>query len=289
MIKANTHVYGVIGDPIEHSLSPALQNWLFKQFDLNAVYTAFQVHPQNLKEAVQAMSALNLKGLNVTLPHKAAVVEYCDKRSGDVDCLGVANTLSRESSGVSASVTDPQGFIESLGQMRTQFKDAEVCVLGAGGAARSILFALATLETGPVWVYNRTREKAEHLIRESKQAFGLSRARTLSESELNAAIESCRMVINTTSVGMYPQTDASPVRDDAPFSDQHFVYDLIYNPVTTRLLQIAEQKGAHTRNGLDMLIFQGLESLRIWTHADLRLSISQLNECRTLLKEQLYE
>lgn len=289
MIKATTDIFGIIGDPIEHSLSPILQNWFFQQFALDAVYVAFHVYPKELKNAISGLHSMNIKGLNVTLPHKAGVVDYCGIRSREVELLNVANTLSLSETELSAHVTDSHGFKKSLGQKRVEFKNSDICMLGAGGAARSILFALAELEPAGVFVYNRTREKAEQLVQEGRKSFGLLNARSISKSELNDVIHSCRIVINTTSVGMYPNIHDCPVDENAPFSDGHFVYDLIYNPLTTRFLRIAKEKGAAVQNGLDMLIFQGLESLRIWKQADLQLNSKHLTECRSLLETQLYE
>ncbi|MDZ7722344.1 MAG: shikimate dehydrogenase [candidate division KSB1 bacterium] len=270
MIKGSTDIYAVIGDPVEHSLSPLMQNYLIKLFDLDAVYAACHVRSKDLKTALAGLQALNIKGINVTLPHKIKVRAFCRTVSKDVETLGAANTITPDETGLCADVTDHAGFLESLGDRQSLFRGNAVCMLGAGGAARSILYALSQLEVDRVSIYNRTRENAEQLIREAAQSFGFTSAESVAQSELNRTIESSSIVINTTSVGMHPHIEATLCGDDAPFSRRHFVYDLIYNPLQTRLLRTAKSKGAFVQNGLDMLIFQGLQSLRIWTGQNLQ-------------------
>ena len=286
MISGTTDIYAVIGDPIEHSLSPVLQNYFMHIFDLDAAYMALQVRPPDLHTALSGMQAMNFKGINVTIPHKTDVLKYCTQCSKLVQTLGAANTLTFSTKGIQADVTDPFGFIESMADRKSLFLNANVCILGAGGAARSVLLALSKLSCAQVYIYNRTREKAELLTRESK-SFGLEKVSVLSQHDLHNAIEFCSILINTTSVGMYPQIEQCPVDDNMLFSENQFVYDLVYSPVNTRLVQMAAAQGAVVQNGLDMLIFQGLQSLRIWTGLNLVLTAQQLKRCQTILKDVL--
>lgn len=289
MIDTQTKLFGVIGDPIEHSLSPLMQNWMIRLFGRNAVYTAFHVRQDELASAMQGMKALKIAGFNVTIPHKEAVVRYATEKSHEVALLNAANTLKHQDNAISAHVTDPAGFIESLSSLQKMFDGASVVLLGAGGSARSIAYALSVLKVNQLTIVNRTAERAAKLSHMARSRFGIPVVRTLTpdDARLNDAIEASTILINATSVGMYPHVDASPLPDHSAINSAHFVYDLIYNPAKTFLLRQAEKRGAGIQNGLDMLIFQGLESLRFWFDEQFVLDSASLTELRTILNKAL--
>lgn len=289
MINARTQLYAVIGDPIAHSLSPVMQNWFIHHFDLDAVYTAFHVQQTGLQACLNGMKAMGIRGLNVTVPHKEAVLPFVDNRSAEVQQLGAANTLKLDDGQITAHVTDPYGFIESLGEQRERFKDQSVLLFGAGGAAKSVSVATGTLGIQRLIVHDVIQEKAEELARLARDVFGVPDAVTLSQlkTELPEIVSQTPIVINATAVGMHPQEDRSVIEDMTPVTSNHFFYDLIYNPGKTRFLHLAQQAGAAVQNGLRMLIFQGLQSLRIWTDRDLQLAPAALLELETLLKKEL--
>jgi len=286
LIRASSALYAVIGDPVGHSLSPVLHNYMINEFGLNAVYVAFRVPKSSLRRCLDSFKILGLSGINVTVPHKETVCQYVDDSSDEVKTLGAANTLKIQNDHISAHVTDPYGFLESLGTDKERFIDAPVLILGAGGAARSVLFALSKLNPGKVFLYNRTLEKAQILAQEAKKIYDLD-IQTIEQTALSSAISQSSVIVNTTSVGMSPDYNKSPLQDFSAFSQQHYVYDLIYNPGKTRLLFKAEHRGSKIKNGLDMLIFQGLQSLRIWMDENLSLSEKQLKELRGLLRSEL--
>ncbi len=275
MINTKTKLFGVIGHPVAHSLSPALHNWMLKRFGFNAVYVAFDVEPRLLENAFEGMKAFGIAGLNVTLPHKASVVNYISFASPQVRHLEVANTIKYTESGLHGYVTDPYGFTQSLGSRKQKFQDARVLLLGAGGSAQSILYALKDLGCSEIMLYNRTVEKALQLTSKASEKLGIGSLSVLQSEQLQDAANEAEIIINTTSVGMHPDT-GNPLPFDGILKRSHFVYDLIYNPLQTPLLRMAEKAGATWQHGLGMLIFQGLRSLQIWTDTDVQLNTKDL-------------
>jgi len=289
VIKTTTRLFGAIGDPIAHSLSPLMQNWFFQHFGIDAAYLAFHVHRERLSGCVEGMRALNITGLNVTVPHKEAVMAFVDQLSPDVAVIGAANTLQNDGSKISAAVTDPYGFIESLGAARDRFPGAGVVLFGAGGAGKSVAFALARLGIQRLTIVESIDEKAKSLAALARQKFHIPMVETLQveSPDLNEAIQQSTIVINATPQGMHPNLKGLVITDFSAFSKRHLVYDLVYNPVTTRFLAEAKTKGATTLGGLDMLIFQGLQSLRIWMEEDYKLEERPLQQVRKLLMTEL--
>ncbi|MBN1997785.1 shikimate dehydrogenase [candidate division KSB1 bacterium] len=289
MIETKSSVLAVIGDPVEHSLSPLMQNWMIQKFGLEAIYLAFFVRESELEAAVAGMRALNIRGLNVTVPHKTNVLRYVDTQSDQVQKLGAANTLALKDGRILAYVTDPFGFLQSLGANQDRFKGADVFLVGAGGGARSVCYALTELGIGKLIVTDQDEERAKNLAVLAVEQFGLQDVEycPAQPEKKNAAISASSVVINATPAGMSPHIDQSPVNDFAAFTKKHFVYDLIYNPAKTKFLLGAEKQGATIQNGLDMLIFQGLGSLKIWYEADLQLDTPLLAELQQLMKQKL--
>ncbi len=288
MISARTKLFAVIGDPIAHSLSPVMQNRFISQFGLDAVYTAFHVKNSDLRACVDGMRAMGIRGLNVTVPHKEAVLPFVDQASEEVQLLGAANTLKNDDGRIIAFVTDPYGFEQSLAE-KSRFKDAGVLLFGAGGAAKSVAFALARLGVKKLIIHDLVDEKTRELVALCRDGFGLADVSALADlsADLNEVIAETPILINATAVGMHPLHEKSVIEDLAPVSKKHFCFDLVYNPGKTKFLRLAEKTGAAVQNGLDMLIFQGLKSLRIWTDEELELTPDQLGQVRRIMKEQL--
>lgn len=289
MPNSRTKLFGVIGDPVGHSLSPALQNFFLKKFKINAVYLAFRVTPANIAACVQGAWAMNMAGLNVTIPHKEKVAQLATFKSPEVNLLGVANTLSLREEGVSAFVTDPPGFIESLAADRERFKGSRAILFGAGGSARSVTYALSKLGISELTIVNRTWDRAVQLTQFCKTHLGFSRVSNsaLDDPTLQDRIQAAEILVNATSIGMAPYADYSPLHDFSAVSKKQYVYDLVYNPAWTLFLREAEKKGAQIKNGLDMLIYQGLASLRIWMNEKYTLDRNALNELRIYLTTEL--
>ena len=263
MISGTTRVLGVIGDPVAHTSSPAMHNAALKALGLGYVYVAFHVAPDALPQALAGMRALELAGLNVTVPHKQAVMAHLDEISPEAQAIGAVNTVCNRDGKLLGFNTDAFGIIESLkadGGMNSL--PGRVVLLGAGGAARAILYALlAREEVAEVLLLNRTVEKAEALKGDLDDA-GKVRIGSLADS---GAIADAGLVINATSIGMHPHEDTSPLADCSCLHAEMLVADIVYNPLETILMRQARSVGARAINGMGMLAWQGARSFEIWT------------------------
>ena len=247
--------YGVIGDPIAHSLSPVMQNAAFEALHMDCYYGAFRVRPGDLREAVNGARLLGFGGLNVTIPHKEAVIRLIE---GDdmVRAIGAANTIDLKDQ--MAYNTDAYGALRALQDGGVSVKGSRVLVLGAGGAARAIVYILAK-NGATVTIANRTAEKAASLaayMREHGDVFGTGL------DELREKVEIADVVVNTTSVGM---GDGETLVKADMLTPKQTVFDLVYKPLETPLLKEAKKAGAKTIDGITMLARQGAQSFEIWT------------------------
>lgn len=291
MINSKTRLLGVIGAPIAHSLSPELHNYIFQKFNLNYCYHAFQVLPQNLENTISAFKVLNFRGINVTIPYKESVLKYMDELSEAALNLGAVNTIQFRINGKLAGYnTDGTGFLKSLGKFREKLKGETALILGAGGSARAVIFALIKDGIGAIRIYNRTLINGQKTTEFIKVRCGFQNisAHALCAEDLSHSLQAAALLVNTTPVGMTPGDEHCPIGENVPIPSGILVVDLIYNPLETRLLKKARGAGANIINGLDMLIYQGLESLQIWTNLifdEGRL----LPELRSHLKRRLME
>lgn len=263
-ITGKCQICGVIGDPIEHTVSPAMHNAAFKALHLDYIYVPFKVSKQDLGSAVAGMRALNIRGFNVTIPHKVDIIPLLDEIDEFSGKIGSVNVVSNENGQLIGYNTDAHGFLYALLDQGVDPEGQKVVVIGAGGAARSICFALA--ERGAVLtILNRTPEKAARFATEMSEMTGQPiQVMALNSENLTGALDNAEILINTTSVGMYPQSDRTLVTHDL-IKSHLTVVDIIYNPFKTRLLSEAERAGARTISGIDMLIWQGALAFEIWT------------------------
>ena len=282
-------VFGVIGDPVAHSLSPPMQNYFMKKLKINGVYCAFHVAAEDLESCLRGARAMHFTGLNVTLPHKQAAARLARFASPQVDLLQVANTLSFEDDGSHAFTTDPNGFAASLGREQERFAGAKVVIFGAGGSARSIVYALSQLGISGLTIVNRIESKAALLAQFCLQRLAMTDVQAVSPNhpDLDLFIDQAAVLINATALGMHPLTGETPLQKFTAVEKKHFVYDLIYNPPKTRFLFEAEKRGATVRNGLEMLIHQGLKSLNIWMQENFAMDENTLSELKSLLSGEL--
>ncbi len=264
MVSSETKIVGLIGNPVEHSVSPDMHNAAFKELGLDYVYLAFKVEEKFVEEAIDGLKGLEMEGVNVTIPHKSAVMAHLDELDKTARQIGAVNTIKRIDHKLKGFNTDGKGALRALRENFESLKDKNVTLLGAGGAARAISFALA--EAGAnLKISNRTTSKAEKLIEEIGDKTGNKPALVHQEEEdLKKAVESCEILINSTSVGMAPEEDATLIEAEQMHSDLT-VMDIVYNPLETKLLKEAEKAGAETINGLNMLVRQGATSFEIWT------------------------
>jgi len=269
MLDSQTVMYGLFGDPVAHSKSPLMQNAAFRAAGLNAAYAAFRVAPEHLARAVDALRALGFGGANVTIPHKVAVMDHLDEIDGDARRIGAVNTIVNRNGTLVGCNTDGVGYVRSLKE-ETGFRPAgrRVLVLGAGGAARGVVFALAREGPALVVVANRTAEKAAELAAAVRKAGGADGVRAVRPDELASLGERFDLIVNTTSVGMHPDTAGMPLDEGllARLADEGAVVsDLIYNPRETRLLAAARRMGATAHGGLGMFVHQGACAFELWT------------------------
>lgn len=263
-----TRLVGVIGWPIEHSLSPAMQNAALREMGLNWVYLAFAVEPGRVGEAVGGVRGLGLVGLNVTIPHKSAVIEHLDEIDDAVEALGVANTIVRREDGsLMGHNTDGPGFLRSLAEHGHAVAGRAVTLIGAGGSARSVAWACAREGAASVRVVNRTLERAEEVARLVRDTTGLERvdAVALDSAGAEEAVTAADVIVDCTSVGMYPRHEVDPVVPGGWMRPGQVVADLTYNPIDTVLLKAARSAGAYTVDGAGMLVHQGAISLQHWS------------------------
>lgn len=261
-LDSNTVMYGVIGDPIRHSRSPLMLNRAFQEKQINAAYAAFHVLPEQLERAFQGMKAMQFGGLNVTIPHKVAMMSYVDEIDESARAIGAVNTIVNHNGLWKGYNTDGIGYVRSLKEESgIVLKDKHIVVIGAGGAARGIVYALAQEQPAIIYVVNRTEARAVQLA-ESLGEYALMRA--LGLDAMHRIEHEIDLVINTTDIGMHPHIDAVPI--DLAFLKPHMtVSDIIYNPRQTKLLKEAKRLGCQIHGGLGMFIYQGAYAFEYWT------------------------
>jgi len=265
-MSGKTRCCGVIGDPIEHTMSPAMHNAAFKKLGLDYVYLPFRVKREELGKAIEGMRALNIRGLNVTIPHKVAVIQFLDELDSLAEKIGAVNTIVNDNGVLRGYNTDATGFLRALVERGINPKGENVVILGAGGASRAISFILA--EKGAnLTILNRLLELdwAKELSGRISQIF----KREVSALELNrenlvAALEKADILINATSIGMSPNVDETLVTSKL-IRPALVVFDIVYNPIKTRLLREAEEAAVETIGGLEMLLWQGALAFEKWT------------------------
>lgn len=268
-----TKKLAVIGDPIEHSLSPAMHREFIKLTGDDAEYTRVHVTKDTLADTMKNVRE-NMRGINVTAPHKVEVMQYLDEISEDARLFGAVNTIVNENGRLIGYNTDAKGFYNSLLRDGIETKDKDILFFGAGGATKSVCMYLAMQGARTITVINRTKERAELLKDYIKDTIGY---------EIKTEMELPRydVVINTTSAGMAPQLDVLPY-EDLDFIDKNTsVIDMIYNPPETRFLSIAKEKGARTLNGLGMLICQGILAYELFM--DTKLPPEAFNKAKAVI------
>ncbi|MEM3736657.1 MAG: shikimate dehydrogenase [Candidatus Bathyarchaeia archaeon] len=261
-VNGRTRLYCIIGDPVEHSLSPVMHNTAFKSLGLNCIYVAFKVDAKALGEAITGLKALGVEGFNVTIPHKINVMRYLDEIDSTAREIGAVNTVKYSGGRLYGYNTDGAGVLSALEEAKVDLHGKRVALIGAGGAARAIAFALAS-RVEEISIINRTAGKGIELAEALKKHFGITvRAKGLDRAVLKKELAEADILINATSIGMHPHL-GSPVDSDL-LRPGIVVFDIVYTPLETRLLRDARLKGLKTVDGVGMLVHQGAKSLEIW-------------------------
>ncbi len=262
VITSKTQLVGLLGHPVSHSQSPLMHNTAFQQKQLPFAYAAFDVAPERLKEAVAGIRGLGIKGVNVTIPHKVAILPLLDEIDPLAQRIGAVNTVVNRNGRLVGYNTDGKGYVRSLvEETGLLLADQVVTLLGAGGAARAVACTLADKGVKEIRIINRSREKAKLLADHLKP---LVPAKALEPGEFEDAVKTATLLINTTSIGMYPNVHEMPIPYEWLHADL-IVSDLIYNPLETKLLTSAKNVGAITHSGVGMFVNQGALAFELWT------------------------
>lgn len=263
MLTGRTKNLGVMGWPIAHSLSPVLQNAALEKAGCDYVYTALPVKPEDLSRAVEGLKALNFRGWNVTIPHKAAIMPLLDEIDEDARIIGAVNTVVNDEGHLTGYNTDAAGFIQALLDERFDPQGKTAVLLGAGGAARAVIWGLLKAGVRAVYIGVRNPEKAQPLVEDFRQ-HGTVEACHWESNTFARQLGKADLLINATPLGMTPHIDAMPPVDWKHVKKEALVYDIIYTPAETRLLREARENGHPILNGEGMLAGQGAAALEKW-------------------------
>ena len=257
---------GIIGFPIGHSMSPVFQQAALDECGIDARYVAYQVAPEEVEEFINDLRQPGAKGINVTVPHKLAVMPFLDEIDDWATEAGAVNTIVNRDGRLTGHNTDGYGFLRALREgAGFEPQGRRTLILGAGGAARGVVLALAREGVGELTIANRTPERAENLAQLAHNRGIPANAISLAEADLAEAAASAELIVNCTTIGMThgPGEDETPLTGDA-IPATALVNDLVYNPLETRLLREAAQAGAKTLGGIEMLVYQGAASFEMW-------------------------
>ncbi|MEH2111649.1 shikimate dehydrogenase [Nostoc sp.] len=266
-ITGKTKLIGVIGHPVEHSLSPVMHNAAIAQLGLDYIYLPFPIEPQNLEVAIAGFAAVGVAGFNVTIPHKQAIIPLLSEITPLAQTIGAVNTVSRQNNQWVGTNTDIEGFITPLQTTYKQDWSQKVAViLGNGGAARAVVAGCIQLGFAQIHVVGRNLQKLEEFRNSWSNSSLAEKFQVHQWEELPKLIPQANLLVNTTPIGMYPKVDESPlsVEEIANLPTGAIAYDLIYIPKPTQFLQQAQKQGAIAIDGLEMLVQQGVAALKIW-------------------------
>jgi shikimate dehydrogenase len=286
-VLGTTRMLALIGNPVEHTISPLIHNTLSKTLGKNLIYVPFKVEKKRLDYVIEAFKELGVVGFNVTVPYKRDIMRFIDENSRDAILMGAVNTVKIVNGKLHGYNTDAEGFVRSFKEEAgCGFKDKTVFIIGAGGAARAIAVKVASEGAKKIFITNRTLVLAQELaelintnISEIVKPFGMS------DKQILEAIKDSDIIINTTAVGMFPETENIPLSNIDGITNKHIVYDVIYNPIETKLLAESRNKGAKVINGFGMLVYQGILAYEIWT--GVKISTELCSEIKEKIKAYL--
>lgn len=266
MVDGKTKVCGIIANPVEHTMSPVLHNTLAKELGHHLIYVPFKPELMGLDAAVKGAFALNILGLNVSVPYKQEVLKSLVKVDEGAKAIGAVNTLVRAENGYVGYNTDYLGLQRALEEEGIVLDGQEVIVFGAGGASKAVSYLCCKGGAKQVYLLNRTKEKAEEIAREWNETFQRTCvcAKSLAEYREIPYAEHKYLAIQTSSVGMYPNTEQVILEDIEFYRCFHTAFDIIYTPAHTRFMQLAKTAGARAYHGLKMLLYQGVVAYELW-------------------------
>ena len=286
MITGTTKLLGVIGHPVEHSLSPLMHNAALAKLGFDYIYLPFPIQPQNLAKALDGFTAIGVVGFNATIPHKQAIIPLLSKIEPIAQAVGAVNTVFRQDDSWIGTNTDVEGFIAPLRSRHKNWSQMSAVVLGNGGAARAVVAGCTQLGCASIHVVGRNLQKLSE-FRDSWQDSPLKvNLKVHQWDSLPEIIKEANLLINTTPIGMYPNIENLPLDKSlfAHLSKEVIFYDLIYTPSPTKFLQYAQQAEKTAIDGLEMLVQQGAAALKIW----LQQEAVPIDVMRQTLQQQLY-
>jgi shikimate dehydrogenase len=258
---------GIIGHPLGHTLSPVMHTAAFENLQLPYKFGVLDVTDEFLPALISSLRKCEIAGANVTVPYKQRVVPFLDELNEDASALNAVNTIVCREGRLLGFNTDSIGLQRTFEPVKEKIRNASVFILGAGGAARAALHAIAKgFAPGLVRVYNRTAARGTAVVAEFTKLFPRIRHECVTDTRtLQSVVSESSLIVNTTSVGMAPNVGAAPLSPDIRFSNQQIIVDIIYNPIETALLRRARSDGAQTINGVEMFVQQGAKSFELWT------------------------
>lgn len=262
-IDGKTRLLGLMGDPVEHTLSPVIHNTLSEILGLNNVYVPFHVKKEGLAKAVDGAFQLNILGLNVTVPHKNDVIASLSSVSDEGLAIGAVNTLVRTENGYRGYNTDMLGLTREIKSYGIELEGRKVIILGAGGAARAVAYMCMAEKASEIYILNRTLEKATEIAEHMNSFFGRQTIRAMKLSDWRE-LEGKYIVIQSTSIGLKPDNDRAVIEDEDFYRMIDTGVDLIYSPFETKFMKLCRRNGANSYNGLKMLLYQGIIAYELW-------------------------
>lgn len=278
IITGHTQLTGLLGSPVAHSISPMMHNEAFAQLGLDYAYLAFDVNEEELETAIEGLRAMKVKGFNLTMPNKNRMCHLCDKLSPVAQITGAVNTVVNENGIFVGHTTDGIGYMESVKEAGVNIIGEKITVLGAGGAATSIIVQAAFDGVAEISIFNqksKSYERMEGIISKLTEQTNckLNLFTYDSQDILRKELAESILLVNTTPVGMAPNIEDSLITDTTMFHSKLTVSDIIYNPEETKLLRLAKETGCKTFNGLHMLLYQGAAAFKLWTGQEMPIEI----------------
>lgn len=275
-IDGYTRVCGVIGNPVEHTMSPAIHNTISKALGKNLVYLPFHVPTGQAGSAVKGAFALNLLGINVTVPYKSEVIPFLKEIDPLAETIGAVNTLVRTEGGFKGYNTDMPGLYRAMCEDGVHLPGEKVLLLGAGGVARAVAILCAGKGVRQMIILNRTLEKAGKIADEVNEIAGGKLAEAMALTEYGRLPRGEKyLAIQATNVGMFPKTEEAVIEDREFYERIHTGYDLVFNPAETRFMSLVKENGGRAFNGLKMLLYQGIIAYELWTGLEIEASLAE--------------
>lgn len=285
-ISGKGKVCGIMANPVEHSMSPLMQNFYAERTGVDFAYVPFKVQDEDVEAAVKGAYALNLTGMNVTVPHKQHVMPYLKEIDEDARAIGAVNTLVRQVGGFKGYNTDAAGLLRAMAEENITAGGWDCILIGAGGAAKAAAYVLAKEGARVIYVLNRNRDRAKELAEEINSRFGKKIMADMALEDYKKLPRTTYLAVQCTSVGMYPRSDRAPIDDPDFYEMIHTGVDIIYTPMETCFMQYVKAAGGKTMNGLTMLLYQGIEAFEKW-NPGITVGKDVIEEAKELMIAQL--